>query len=519
MDLSLTRRSFLLSGTALAASGDLDGFGPWSLDGNGRDASMVLSDQPSLRLGTGDFTISVWVYTEERLDDGIGDIACQYDPVSRRGFHLTVKTNYATTTQSNYRQLSFGIDNGRLGDWMDCGRPGSAIYAMGLIVFRGDLYAGTCEPGEGETGRVYRYAGGARWIDCGAPVASNAVSAMAVYEDKLYVAAARYNTAGSSLPPSPNEIPGGAIYRYEGGRNWTDCGRLGQSGSVGGMAVYRGRLYATSMYKPAGTFRYEGGRKWSSCGTPDGRRVNALAVYDGSLYGASYDGGYVFRYEGGSKWTTVAVLPDTTQTYGFAVYQGKLYVSTWPNALVYRLDGDDHWSLCGRLGEEQEVMGMAVYNGKLYAGTLPLAQVYRYEGGDRWALTGRLDHTPDVRYRRAWSMAVYRGKLFCGTLPSGHVHSLEAGKNVTWDHVLQSGWRHVVAMREGRRLKLSVNGSEMAISSEFDPLDYDLSCDSPLQIGFGAHDYFNGRIRELRLYRRALTEAEIRSLAHKRPPV
>ena len=73
--------------------------------------------------------------------------------------------------------------------------------------------------------------------------------------------------------------------------------------------------------------------------------------------------------------------------------------------------------------------------------------------------TGQLDTTPDVRYRRAWSMAVYKGKLFCGTLPSGHVFSLEAGKNVTHDHELAAGWKHLAAVRDGRKLKLYVDGN------------------------------------------------------------
>ena len=157
---------------------------------------------------------------------------------------------------------------------------------------------------------------------------------------------------------------------------------------------------------------------------------------------------------------------------------------------------------------------MMVYNGKLYAGTLPLAEVYRYDGGTTWTRTGQLDTTPDVRYRRAWSMAVYQGKLFCGTLPSGHVFALEAGKNVTHDHELAPGWRHLVAVRHNDRLKLYVDGMLVAASSPFDPADYDLSNDGPLRIGFGAHDHFNGRMSDLRLYNRALTDAEVSALHH-----
>jgi hypothetical protein len=202
-----------------------------------------------------------------------------------------------------------------------------------------------------------------------------------------------------------------------------------------------------------------------------------------------------------------------TQSYSFAQHFGELYLGTWPGGRVFRYDGEMGWEDTGRLGEEEEVMGMAVYNGKLYGGTLPLAEVHRYDGDGQWTNTGRLDHTPDVRYRRAWSMAVYQGRLFCGTLPSGHVHSIKAGACATYDRALAPGWRHVAAIRDGGILKLLVDGREVARSESFNAEDFDLSTEKPLLIGFGAHDYFNGSMRDLRWYSRALTAEEVALLA------
>lgn len=165
------------------------------------------------------------------------------------------------------------------------------------------------------------------------------------------------------------------------------------------------------------------------------------------------------------------------------------------------------------LGNEKEVMGVAVYNGNLYAGTLPLGAVYRYDGPNRWTLTGQLDTTPNVTYRRVWSMAVYQGRLFAGTLPSGHVFSFEAGKCATCDRELAPGWRHVAALKAGGTLKLYVDGKCVATSTNFKPTDYNLANGAPLRIGFGQHDYFCGKIRDVRLYSRAISEEEIRTLA------
>lgn len=185
--------------------------------------------------------------------------------------------------------------------------------------------------------------------------------------------------------------------------------------------------------------------------------------------------------------------------------------STRPSQRVpaFRFDGPQKWVNIGRLGTEKEVMGMAVYNGKLYAGTLPLAEIYRYDGKNKWVTTGQLDKTPDVRYRRAWVTAVFDGKLYCGVLPSGHVHSLEAGKSVTYDRALPPGWHHLVAVKADDVLRLYIDGKQVAQSTKFDPAKYDLNTKSPLKIGFGQHDYFNGKMKDLRIYDRELSPREI----------
>ena len=43
----------------------------------------------------------------------------------------------------------------------------------------------------------------------------------------------------------------------------------------------------------------------------------------------------------------------------------------------------------------------------------------------------------------------------------------------------------------------------------FNPGQYDLSTKQPLKIGFGQHDYFNGKMRDVRLYNRALSPIEV----------
>jgi hypothetical protein len=114
-------------------------------------------------------------------------------------------------------------------------------------------------------------------------------------------------------------------------------------------------------------------------------------------------------------------------------------------------------------------------------------------------------------------MAVYQGKLYCGVLPSGHVLSLEAGKCATYDHELPPGWHHLAAVRMKNRLQIYLDGKRVAQSTSFKPGHYDLRTKQPLKIGFGQHDYFNGKMRDVRLYNRALTATEVASMMAAKP--
>lgn len=508
-DASANRLDAANRGVTFTAKGP-DGKSPAAaFDGAG--SRLEVKPTPALRLGTGDFTVALWVHTPESLADDPGDLVTLYDARKRTGFNLSLRTNTGvTSSQANTRQLQFGIDAGSEPRWADEGRPGNAALAFALAVHDGDLYAGTASHAKGEAGRVYRRDGAGTWADCGAPDRCNAVSALAAHQGRLYAASSKYRFAGSALPESENANRGGGVYRYDGEKRWTEVGRLPDTEAVGGLVVYEGRLYASSLYKPAGFFRSEADGKWTSLAVPDGKRVESLGAFNGFLWATSYDGGRVYRYDG-EGWKDFGQLGDNTQTYSFAVHRGRLCVGTWPSGKVFRLGGD-RWEDLGRLGTELEVMGMLVHNGQLYAGTLPLAEVYRYDGGRTWTKTAQLDKTPDVKYRRAWTMAQYRGKLFCSTLPSGRVHSLEAGPCVTHDRELAPGWRHVAAVKHGGVLRLYVDGRVVAESTRFDPAEFDLTTDEPLVIGAGAGADFGGALADVRLYLRALSAEEIAGL-------
>jgi pimeloyl-ACP methyl ester carboxylesterase len=496
---------------------------------NGRDGYIEIPYEDALDLGAGEFTVSAWVDIGTSGDDNPGDILNQFDPAKRRGINLGVKTlQGVTVAQSNTRNVEFGIDNARLEpEWRDCGRPGNAVFVFALSVYRGDLYAGTYEEGRAERGHVFRYKGGQEWEDCGSPDGSNSVISLAVYRDKLYAGTGFYPASGSALPDSENTTPGGRVFRYEGGKYWVDCGGPKGVKAVGAMAVFKDRLY-TGPSKAKGVYVYDGEKGWAPAGTPGDARSFTLAAFNGDLWsgGDVYieeERGGVFRSGGGGEWSFCGrpgIPPGvkSMQLYSFQAYQGRLHIGVWPTAEILRYEGGTSWTSLGRPGEEKETMAVAVYNGMFYVGTLPLAKVFRYDGANAWTDLGQLDKTPDVKYRRAWSMAVFRGRLFCGTLPSGHVFSREAGKCLTYDHELPAGWHHIAAVKRSDRLELFIDGRRVAQSSAFDPKDFNLPTGRPLRIGSGQHDFFCGRMKDLKIWRRALKKDEIEAISSSRIP-
>jgi hypothetical protein len=93
-----------------------------SFDGTRAYVEVPASD--SLRFGAGDFAFSVWVYTPAQVDDAIGDVLDCYDPAHRRGLTLSVNSSASGyLSQGTDRHVYFGIDNAKLGEWQDCGRP------------------------------------------------------------------------------------------------------------------------------------------------------------------------------------------------------------------------------------------------------------------------------------------------------------------------------------------------------------------------------------------------------------
>lgn len=494
---------------------------------NGESSVIEIGDHESLRFGNRDFSLAAWVRTDRPNADVAGEVMGKYDPRTRRGFNFLILTSDGVTSaaQSNYRQLQFGVDDGRIESaWRDHGRVGNGIKVAALTAARGYLYAGTFEGLPGEVGRLWRFDGGQRWIDLGNPDGCNTIASIAEFDGHVYAGTGRYKAMGSVLGETHNRVPGGRVYRVSDDGEWINCGHPGGADSVPepmaegyntgqadyacGLITYRGRLYCTSLYRK-GVFRYEGGTDWSPAGLAD-LRMMSLTVYRGRLY-SLINGGPVYRYEDGDRWTLIGTPTGSTQTYSSVTHRGMLYVGTWPNGDVLRYEGGDRWSRVGRLGWEAEVMGGAHYNGCAYWGSLPMANVYRMDTTG-FTLVGNLDAAP-IAMKRVWAMATHEGRLYAGTLPGGRVWSIEAGKVATWDETFPDGWHHVAAVRDNGVLRTYVDGKLVASSTRFYSPGLDITNNEPLRVGFGAYEHFDGLMSDVRVYGRSLVASEVAGLA------
>jgi hypothetical protein len=489
--------------------------------GRARDARFVTGFAappipPAMPGGRDDLTISARIVVPGWSTSGLGDVLAAFDPVQRRGLSLGFVDSSPTGNHGNDRELFFGLDAGTAPTWTDLGMPGAAtIMVAGLAVLDGELYAATWEGPPSDRGHVYRLDKDG-WQDCGSPWTSNAVTRLAVHRGTLFAGVSRLRGGGSGMPDSANTSPGGHVLRYDGGRSWTDLGALEGADSVAGLVPFGDDLYAIPMYSE-GLFRFVAPRRWEACGSP-GRRLLALGVHDGVLYGAGNDhldvssaiaqtaaglvvpqrspegGGGVFRYDGGTRWTSLGLQPDTTQVYSIETYDGELHIGTWPNGIVYRYAAGGGWESRGRVGRETEVMNLLAFNGLLYAGTLPQATVARLDGDATWTEVGRVDETPDVLYRRAASMAIHRGELVVGSLPSGHVHSMRAGQAVSSGRAIAPGPHEVTATRRGASLELHVDGALVATDTDPAGRVLDLGELADLTVGRGPRGPFAGSV-------------------------
>ena len=504
---------------------------------NGRDSLIEVPDSEPLHLGENDFSVAVWVKPESPMSGVLGDILSKFDARERRGvnFHIA-GSSPAYNAMSDTRHVHFGIDDAYLGPWEDCGRPWpSNSLVTCLIVFEGRLYCGIADAADPEdAARVFRWEGPKKWIDCGRlgnDPNHLSVQSMIVHRGKLYAGTGiwdwvRSRRGAEGKPPAART----RVFVYQGGTRWRDLGQVGNGSRVLCMGSFRGELYA-GLDSGAGEgkcFKYDGS-KWIDLGTPDGKNFECFLPLGGTLFAATH--GSVYRHGRERQWDCIGDTPfGITQIHSLQAVGGKLHAGTWPQGYVLRREGGEDWTVSGRLGREKdslqecnEVNDLTVHNGKLYAGVIPKAECYRYEADGQWTNLGSLAGRPDwaVPKSNSWCrltcLSSFQGRLFASTGSCrgravdvdpdetlGRVHALQAGQVVSHEHDIGGGWTHVAVVRQGKQLRMYVDGRPVAVSRLGADRVFDLTNSRPLWIGFGAQGHFTGAIADLRLYKGAL---------------
>lgn len=522
---------------------------------DGIGAYIEVPHSESLNLGTGDFSLGAWVYTEQdqELDDVVGDVLDMYDPTLRRGITLAINSSAAGYQgQGSDRDVYFGIDNAKMTEWEDCGRPGptSNYVSNSLSVYEGKLYAAITDAQEEKDWcHVFRYEGNQQWVDCGrvGDGRTTGVGPLLVHNGDLYAVTWTYDW---TRVIEPGGYDPGHVYRYAGGTTWEDCGQPSDNRTLNCAISYKGKLFVGGGWHAFGVYVQDEANQWqpskvfSTRRPPLGCFPHAMSRYNGKMY-VAYPSVYSFD---GEQWSyaglPVAQPTGSLQTHALAVYQGRLHAGTWPDGIVSVYQGGEEWQDIGRVGEDgTEVMDLLVYNGKLYGCSIPRAEVCRYDGDATWTSLKQF-YSPEGwvpgpptqstraqgnEWSRVTSMTICDGKLYASTgsctssvldAPCdvrGKVFSMEAGKCASYGDDLGPGWKHLTAVRDGGLLKIHVDGKLAAKSSPFDPTEYDVSTDRPLRIGFGQTDYFAGKIADVRVYNRALSEADIQKISATMP--
>lgn len=516
---------------------------------NGRDSRIEVPHAETLDVVTRDFSLSVWAKCSTPMRSTLGDLVNKYDPAARRGINLHVAgSSPAYCAMSDSRHVHFGIDDGYLSPWEDHGKPWpSNSLISSLIVFEGELYCGIADAdGAQDKARVFRLTADKQWVDCGRlgeDPNHHSVMSMVVHRGKLYAGTGIWDWVQAlgglkgAPPPAPTRV-----FVYEGGTQWRDLGQVGNGSRVLTLASFNGDLYAgLDRIGKGHAYRYDG-QKWIDCGAPDGKNFECLLPWGGTLYASTH--GNIYEYGGEQNWKSIGTAPHgINQIHSMQVFGGKLLLGTWPQGYVLRYDGGESWSQIGRLGLPEnpnekpcnEVMDLTVYNGKLYAGLIPKAEVYRYETDGNWTVLGSLAKRADwnvadvATWVRITCVTAYQGRLFAGTGSCqgraldapvdeslGRVHSLQAGQVVSHERDIGGEWTHIAAVRRGKTLELYINGKRTAVSTLRDGPAFNLSNQSPLLIGFGAQNSFDGEIADVRLYDGALSGEAIGKLGERK---
>lgn len=349
---------------------------------------------------------------------------------------LGAKNNSTVTQQTTWTKIS-QTTPGTIAN----GGTANIASISAMTSYNGSVYVGTYGTNAG-TAEVYRYDGtNANWTKVSQTTAGQiasggtqniaSVSAMTVYDGRLYVGTSKINEA--------------ELYRYDGGTTWVKVsgvagtfGTVTAQDGVSALAVYNGALFLGTREGNAANAAGTGARLlswnsgvWTPINTTAGQFVTTNTVgvhavsniisFNNTLFLSLSKAGDsdVVRYTGGTGASVFLSMNTANLTGGFiingaatntyaadeitsmVVFNNTLIIGTRKNnaadilSLNYspvattanqpwiRLNHAVGQLASGETGSIDQISSMIVYNGMLYLGTREVnaAEIYRYTGG------------------------------------------------------------------------------------------------------------------------------------------
>jgi hypothetical protein len=251
---------------------------------------------------------------------------------------------------------------------------------LDLAEYQGQLYAGTMDPGN--PGSVYRYDGGSDWTEVGCFVSGEQVSALVVFKGELY--------AGTSWA-------GAKLYRYNGPDDWELVWQDEQQGYVY-LGIRSLHVWGDILFMGISEYTFDIIWRWDGLGDPqlvmqtDGICIWDIESYADNLYASTWHG-YLYNSSNGTTWNTFSdyINGDGARNiWDIEEFDGYLYAgSDWigdgsQEARLYRFDADPTpqkvWELSvGNLNEG--ILSMVTDGHYLYLGTGGEAGYYQQPEG------------------------------------------------------------------------------------------------------------------------------------------
>lgn len=272
-----------------------------------------------------------------------------------------------------YNNKLYGGTNkyGRLYEWngtdawvLKAPQLGSEAVITSLCEYNNKLY------GYGHRGKLYEWNNSDAWVEKAPILGSNSYGySLCVYNSKLY--------GGNG---------NGELHEWNDTNAWVSKAPQLGTESPSSLCVYNNKLYA-GTYGTGCLYEWNGTNAWTKKAPRIGWDVgnaSPLCIYNNKLYAGTNDGdfnGTFYEWNGSNAWVLKGDNLFQQTIEALAVYNGELYGGGYRTTRLHEWDETDEWGMMlPHLGDDNGIRQMIVYNNKLYGVTRNYGYLYEWNG-------------------------------------------------------------------------------------------------------------------------------------------